>query len=135
MFKLISFIITLIILQGCQTQNITPKTNNNNIPKWLLNPYVDGDSIAAIGCSQIHFNGIAAQKDLAISRAIDRIAAQNRVIIENVTYRETYLQGNNKNSNLKSSSLHTIDKVKISTKIKEIYTKQDGEICAWVVQK
>jgi len=135
MFKLISFIITLIILQGCQTQNITPKINNNNIPKWLLNPYIDGDSIAAIGCSQIHFNGIAAQKDLAISRAIDRIAAQNKVIIENVTYRETYLEGNTKNSNLKSSSLHTVDNVKISTKIKEIYTKPDGEICAWVVQK
>jgi hypothetical protein len=135
MLKLITFIVSVMLFQGCVQQNNTTVTKKNVEPKWLLNPYIDNDRIAAIGCSQIHFKGIEAQKDLAISRAIDRIATQNSVVIENITYRQINSDGKKRTSNSKSSSLHTVEKIKISTKIKSIYRKYDGEICAWVVQK
>lgn len=135
MLKSITLIVSIIFFQGCVKQTDTHIPKYKEEPKWLLNPYIDGDSIAAVGCSQIHFKGIEAQKNLAISRAVDRIASQNSIIIDNVTYRQLNIKDNKKTSNLKSSSLHTIENIKLSTKIKELYTKQDGEICAWVIQK
>lgn len=134
MLKVTVFIISIILFVGCNSQyNATIK---NEKPKWLFDPYIDEDNIAAVGCSQIHFKGIEAQKNLAISRAIDRIATQNSVIVENVTMRQSITQNNQKgNSSSTSSSLHTVNNVKISTKIKDIYTKENGEICVWVVQR
>ncbi|MGB3750602.1 MAG: hypothetical protein WA945_03480 [Arcobacteraceae bacterium] len=135
MLKVTVFIVSIILFIGCNSQhNTTPK---NEKPKWLFDPYIDGDNVAAVGCSQIHFKGIEAQKNLAISRAIDRIATQNSVIVENITMRQRVTTNNNQrgNSSSTSSSLHTVNKVKISTIIKDIYTKENGEICIWVVQR
>lgn len=136
MLKYISIIVSVMLFSGCVPQNDTTVTKQTSEPKWLLDPYTDNDKIAAIGCSQIHFKGIEAQKDLAIARAINRIATQNSVIVDNVTYRQkSNTNGNKVNSSSSSSSLHAVENVKISTKTKAIYTKPDGEICAWVVQK
>ncbi len=136
MLKLISLIVSVMLLSGCIPQNNTTVPKQNSEPKWLLNPYIDNNKIAAIGCSRKHFKGIEAQKDLAISRAIDRIATQNSVIVDNVTYRQkSSSNGNKGSSSSASSSLHSVENVKISTKTKALYTKPNGEICAWVVQK
>jgi len=136
MLKLISLIVSVMLLSGCMPQNDTTVTKQNTEPKWLLDPYTDNDKIAAIGCARTHFKGIEAQKDLAISRAIDRIATQNSVIVDNVTYRQKNNSNYNKGTSKSSlSSLHTVENVKISTKTKDIYTKPSGEICAWVVQR
>ena len=135
MFQFSIVFISVVFFIGCSP--LTNLTKQNQEPKWLLDPYIDGDEIAAVGCAKTHFKGIEAQKDLAISRAINRIAIQNSVIVDNITYR----QKNNSNDKKRStsisatSSLHTVEKTKISTKTKAIYTKIDGEICAWVVQK
>jgi len=136
MLKYLSLIVSVMLLSGCTTSNNTTVTKQNSEPKWLLDPYTDNDKIAAVGCSQIHFKGVEAQKDLAISRAINRIATQNSIIVDNVTYRQKNTSNRNKvTSSSSSSSLHTVEEVKISTKTKALYTRQDGEICAWVVQK
>lgn len=136
MLKLITTIVSVMLFSGCMTQNNTTVTKQESEPMWLLDPYTDNDKIAAVGCSQKHFKGTAAQKDLAISRAIDRIATQNSVIVDNVTMREKSSTNGKKGlSSSSSTSLHTVDKVKISTKTKAIYTKKDGEICVWVVQR
>ena len=136
MFKLVLLVVSVMLFNGCNTVNNTTVPKQNEEPKWLLDPYIDNDKIAAVGCSQIHFKGVAAQKDLAISRAIDRIATQNSVIVNNVTVREkSSYNGKKGTTSSSSSSLHTVDNINISTKTKAIYTKKDGEICAWVVQK
>ena len=136
MLKTITLFIVSIILSGCVTQNSNNSIKINLEPKWLQNPYIDNDNIAAVGCAQIHFKGISAQKDLAISRAINRIATQKNVIVQNITYRQKKnANGKKIISKLESSSLHTVSTVKISTKTKAIYKKPDGEICAWVIQK
>ena len=122
---------------GCVKQtNNTTVTKQNLEPQWLLDPYVDNDKIAAVGCARTHFKGAEAQKDLAISRAIDRIATQNQVTVNNMTLREKSSSNGRKNSSsAQSTSLQSVNNVKISTKTKAIYTKPDGEICAWVVQR
>lgn len=136
MINILLAIVSVMLFTSCIHKNNTTVTRKLQEPKWLLNPYLDNNKVAAIGCSQIHFRGIEAQKNLAISRAIDRIAAQNSIIIDNVTYRQKSItNGRKANSKSTSSSLHSIDNLKVSTKIKAFFTKKNKEICVWVVQK
>jgi hypothetical protein len=136
MYKLIFMVVSVMLFNGCIPNNNTTVSKQTHEPKWLQDPYIDNDKVAAVGCAQLHFKGVEAQKDLAISRAIDRIATQNSVIVDNVTVREKNSYNGNKGiSKSSSSSLHTVDNVKVSTITKAIFTKYDGEICAWVVQK
>ena len=134
-------IVSAILFSGCIKQFTTKADNStavtkNQEPKWLLDPYADNDKIAAVGCARTHFKGIEAQKDLAISRAIDRIATQNQVTVNNVNLRKkSSSNGRRGNSSSQSTSLQSVDGVKVSTKTKAIHTKQNGEICAWVVQR
>jgi len=137
MYIKILLIVSVMLFSGCIKQNNTTVTKNTKTePKWLFDPYVDDDKIAAVGCARTHFKGKEAQKDLAISRAIDRIAIQNQVTVNNTILREkSSYNGRKGNSTSNSTSLQSVDNIKVSTKTKAIYTKLDGEICAWVVQK
>lgn len=127
-------IFCVILLSACTSKQTSIKPIKE--PKWLIDPYLENDKIAAIGCSQIHIKGTEAQKDLAISRAIDRIATQHSVIVNNIIYRKKdNLNKYQISSSSHSSSLHTVNKVTITTRTKAIYKRDDGEICAWVVQK
>lgn len=136
MIKFILPIVSVMLFTSCSHLNNTTVAKINQEPKWLMNPYITNDNIAAVGCAQIHFKGVSAQKDLAISRAVDRIAEQNKITVENITYRQrNSSNGKRGNSSTSSSSLHKVDNIQLSTKIKAIYKKNDGEICAWVVQK
>jgi len=134
MFKKSLIIITILLLGGCSLPN--NKIAINKAPKWLYDPYIENDSIAAVGCAKSHFKGVAAQKKLAISRAIDEIAIQYKVKVENVTLRKkSSYNGMKGSSSTQSSSLHLVDNIEIQTKTKDIYTKPNGEICAWVIIK
>jgi hypothetical protein len=136
MLKLSTLIVSVMLFVGCTSQNNTTVTKQNKEPNWLLEPYMDNDKFAAVGCAQRHFKGVSAQKDLAISRAIDRIATQNSVTVDNVTLRQKAVtNGKRASAKENSSSLHTVSNIEISTKTKAVYTKNDGEICAWVVSR
>jgi len=133
--KITIYIILLILFfSGCaNTSNINSKAiSNNNEPAWLLNPQKEaGDKLTAVGCAAIHYKGVTAQKKLAVSRAIDEIATQVRVKVDNVTLRRK----TNGYSSASSTSLQSVDKVNLKTKIMAYYKKPDGEICAWVIQR
>ena len=133
--NIIAFV-TVLLFSGCVTDKyLNNKTVSNGVPKWIDDPYIDGDEIAAVGCSLPHFNGKEAQKKLAISRAIDQVAAQKRVKVQNVKLMKKSVNGINRSSSMDSSSLQSVDGVLISTKIKAIFTKKNGEICAWVISR
>jgi len=134
MFKKSLLVVSVMLFTGCAVNNNTTVTKEIE-PKWLNNPYYKNDKIAAIGCAKIHFRGEEAQKDLAISRAIDRIATQHKVTVDNVTLRKRTISNMGKSSSSNSSSLHTVDKLTISTKVNDVFKKSNGDICAWVVQK
>jgi hypothetical protein len=134
MLKKSLLIAGVVLFTGCATQN-NPSAVQTKEPQWLMDPYYQNDNIAAIGCAAQHFKGEEAQKDLAISRAIDRIATQHKVTVNNVTLRQRSISDMGKSSSSSSQSLHSVDKVSISTRVKDIFKKSNGDICAWVVQK
>ena len=130
-------VISVVLFTGCANSLINNDTSViNQEPKWLLDPYIEQDKYAAVGCSKIHFNGVTAQEKLAVSRAIDKIATQKRVTVDNVTLRrKSTSNGYAGNSSSDSSSLQSVEKLAVSTKTKAIYTKKNGEICVWVVSR
>jgi hypothetical protein len=135
MTKNIYILIGILFFSGCvNTQSINSKaiSQNNGEPKWLNNPQKEaGDKITAVGCARIHYKGVSAQKKLAVSRAIDEIATQVEVTVDNVSLRNR----TNNSSSSSSSSLQSVNKVNLKTKIMAYYTKPDGEICAWVIKR
>ena len=107
---------------GCASN--TPIVKTSNEPKWLNDPYINNDSIAAVGCARVHYDGVPGQKKLAVANAIDEIASQVNTTVANVTARtKRYDDGIKTAATQKSSSLHSVNKVSLQTKIKAYYTK------------
>ncbi len=133
-FKILSIVVSIILFTGCTSvldSIIVPKGE----PKWLNNPYIDNDELAAVGCANEHIDGTQAQKKLAIARAIDQIATSKKVKVQKVQLMKKHVSGIHKSSSLNSTSLQSVENVSISTKTKAIYTKKSGEMCAWVILK
>ena len=133
--KKYAYLISVVFLfYGCQV--VPEKKVISSEPKWMLDPYVDDDKIASIGCAGEHFKGKSAQKQLAISRALDAIAKQNKVIVNNITINSKKYSGSNQiESSSNSYTTQKVDNVKISTKVKAVYNNPNGDICVWVVQR
>jgi len=124
------------LLVGCAQNKINKTQIKKTEPAWILNPQIASTTkLAGSGCSKIHYKGIQAQKKLAISRAIEQIAIQKRVKIKSIAYRQKSTQNGQISSKVQSSSLQEIENISLSTHIKEIYTKDNGDICAWVIEK
>ena len=127
---------TAILFSGCNSAQAVAPQSINNDPKWLDDPYIEKDSMAAVGCARAHYNGVPGQKKLAVANAIDEIAAQINTTVENVTLRhKKHSSGIQTSSTQNSTSLHSVDKMSVQTRIKAYHTKNNGEICAWVIQK
>jgi len=136
-FQFVLHVVISFFMTACSVQS-TPDISHSLMhknPPWLSNPYCDNDKYAAVGCCAPHINGEAVQKKLAISRAIDAIATQIKVHVRSVTLREERNSKTSHFSNTTSKSQQTVDNIAISTQIKAIYKKENGDICAWVVSK
>jgi hypothetical protein len=133
---LLAGIVSIVLFSGCSssTQNNKIVKSTPSEPQWLDDPYYNGDKIAAIGCAKYHFKGESAQKKLAIQRARDEIAAQKNTTVSDVTLRNKKVNdGSYASSSMQSTSVHEVDQVNISTKVKATYKKPNGELCVWVV--
>jgi len=126
----------VLFTTACSTATTkVSSTSLNNTPPWLSNPYCDSDKYAAVGCSASHIKGEAAQKKLAISRAIDDLATQVKVKVDSVTIRKKHTNKMEHTSKSETVSLQKVSNVEISTKIKAIYKKKNGDICVWAILK
>lgn len=125
-----------IFLSACNaTPQVENKVTHSPEPKWMNDPYVDNNTLASVGCARVHYKGKTAQKKLALSNAIDEIATQLNTTVENVTLRkQNYSAGKKDSSSLSTSSLHRVENVDVSVKLKDTYIKPNGEVCVWVVQ-
>lgn len=128
------FTISVLLFTGCTNNNKVSNTKtvvvNSGEPKWMIDPYIDlpDGTVAAIGCARKHFKGKAAQRKLAISRAIDEIATQVKTTVNNATLRRR----TNSSSSMNATSLQSVDNVNVKTKVMDIYTDRNNNMCVWV---
>lgn len=98
------FIILLFFISCGSTKNAH---YNSDMPDWVYHHYESEDKRCGIGFASSHIRGIAYQRALAISRAIDEIAKQLNVTVDTTV--ETYMLGSNSSvsSGLSSFSVQT----------------------------
>lgn len=102
-------------------------------PGWIYNSGVDG-KVAGIGVCGEHVNGVNAQRSLAIKRAIDEIALQMGVTVNNVALIGTKASAAGSNTTVESFSFQTVDGNVVKAVIRETWRNpQTNEIYLWMV--
>ena len=124
-------------VQDFAPQLKSPIQAQSSEPKWLNDPFFIKDKRNAIGCAEQHFKGLAEQKKLAISRAIEQIALQKSSKVSAVTYRNR--SSNSGSNSSQTSSLQEVDSQNITTKIVDTFEYKDGSnagrMCVLVVEE
>lgn len=126
---LVSILITFFIV-SCSS---TPQKVRE--PSWVSNPSVS-DKIAGIGICGTHIHGKTAQRNLAVKRAIDEIAAQIGVTVNNVSLVSTKGNSSGASTSIESYSLQSVEGKVVSAIIKGSWKDpQTDELYIWMVTK
>ena len=77
--KTITLIILALLFNAC-AQQAQPNLSQQNqqMPQWVFMPNKDG-VLGAVGSARVHFKGIAAQRNLAIERALNEMSKESGV--------------------------------------------------------
>lgn len=124
-------ITTLIILIMSFVSCIT--VTRSTRPGWIHNCSVSG-KVAGIGICGTHVNGHNAQRSLAIKRAIDEIALQLGVTVNNVALIGTKANSAGASTSVESYSFQTVEGKVVKAVIRETWKDpQTDEIYIWMV--
>jgi hypothetical protein len=102
-------------------------------PSWIMNSSVSG-KVTGIGVCGMHVNGVNAQRSLAIKRAIDEIAMQLGVKVNNVALVGTKSGAGGGGGSVESYSFQTVEGQVVKAIIKETWKDpKTEEIYVWMV--
>lgn len=104
-------------------------------PGWVVNPSVAG-KVAGVGSCGYHIDGKSAQRSLAIKRAIDEIALQLGVTVENVTAIKTVGNRSGSTTGVQSFSLQTVNGELVKAVVKSSWKNpRTDELFVWMVTR
>jgi hypothetical protein len=128
------------ILIGCatadqSTNSSTPIAEQKRVekPEWIFSPSKEG-RIGGVGIAGSHIRGPSAQRELAISRALDEIAKQMNIKIATITKTSASTSGGSASSSLDTFSFQTSDGQTVKAYINKIW--QDPyteELYVWML--
>lgn len=131
-------LIVSLFLSGCvqnqdMTYSPTAKTSKETKPSWIFNPN-QKDGTGGVGVSSMHVRGISAQRELAISRAIDEIARQLGVKVRSVLKTSSKVDSTGASSSMESYSFHTVDGRVVSAYLAGMWNDPNtDELYVWMV--
>jgi hypothetical protein len=105
-----------VLFFGCNAVQ-TPYSSSSNQqsaiktdsrPAWFYTPN-QNDKIGGVGICGMHIKGSSAQRELAISRAIDEIARQLGVKVSNILKTSSTSSDTGHSASLESYSIHTVE--------------------------
>lgn len=129
MKKIQYFMITLMCFMFVSCATVTPISK----PSWIMNSSVSG-KVTGIGVCGMHVNGVNAQRSLAIKRAIDEIAMQLGVKVNNVALVGTKSGPGGGGGSVESYSFQTVEGQVVKAVIKETWKDpKTEEIYVWMV--
>jgi hypothetical protein len=136
-FQFVPILLGAVYLSGCSSLNpTTSSTISSSIPqkpKWIFETSKEGKA-GGVGISKPHFNGKAAQRILAISRALDEIARQMGVEVNNIQKISTTGTSQDTTTTLESYSFQTTNGKIVTAKVQSFWedTTTD-ELYVWLV--
>ena|GEM_PF-732330 len=141
-FSYAPILLGALLFSGClpaepAISSSTPSTVSviSSQPKWVYETSKDG-KIGGVGISKPHFNGKTAQRSLAISRALDEIARQMGVEVNNIQKISTAGTSQNATTNLESYSFQSTNGKIVIAKIQSFWEdKTTDELYVWMVEE
>ncbi len=109
-----------MLLFTCACASTTQSNNKVQYPDWFYTPSGSG-YIGGVGISGTHFNGKTAQRELAISRALDDIARQLGVSVATTSIITTSGSELGVSSNISLYSVQSVDGKNFQATIKEVW--------------
>ena len=114
MFSKIYWIFPFLIMMGC----VAPSFSNNGIcesePSWAINPPSKKGYLYGVGIAPQNFKGESAQRESAISKAINEIASQMNTTVNSQLLSQSSIYNKSSTHSLSSISFQTIDGEKVS---------------------
>lgn len=132
-YLLMIVVIVTFFYCGCSS---APVKDVNQRPIFISNPTASGQyKYGGVGIARRHVKGIREQRKMAIASAINEIAAQLGVEVENKLELVGSGTKDSYSIRMKESSTHT-SKNYVEAKVKEFWTDTySGEIYVWMVVK
>lgn len=118
---------------GASQQASVPQQNKTGKPEWIYAPNQDG-KLGGVGIAGSHIKGPSAQRELAISRALDEIARQMNVKVSTVVKTSSSATQTSSSNSIDTFSIQTSDGQVIKAKINKIW--QDSyseELYVWML--
>jgi hypothetical protein len=134
--KKCNLIIFLAVLSFLSASCTPSKSNSivNDKPAWFWSPN-DGELVGGVGDAGTHVDGIAAQRQLAIYRAIEDIARQKGVTVDSVQTLQQYTTETSSSSSLKLYSVHTVSGATVTARVREFWIDhQTKRLLVWVTE-
>ena len=130
------FLLSLLIMlsfTGCKQSAAPVKEQSVLYPAWINNPNVGGVT-GSVGSSRPHFQGVAYQRKLAISRALDELALQKGVEIDLVAKREETAKDDNVHSKSDIRTEQVVKNSHVTAHIEATFTDpKTNELFVWMV--
>ena len=127
----LSLLFLLLLTGGCGSK---PQPSEPP-PEWVSHPYKNG-KIGAVGSAQIHFKGVAEQRRLAISRALDELAQQQGVEVSSQIARQDARNGMFVSSKSKIYSFQKNSGEVVHAHIEAVWKNpRTGELFIWMVKE
>lgn len=115
------FLIILLFCCGCvSSNNAVPngayysEQSGAAMPEWILKPSKNG-VIGGVGMCAAHVNGVSGQRELAIKRALEDIASQKGVTVDNILIIKSKSSGD---ISMPSSEIESYSSHKTNEKVK-----------------
>lgn len=136
---ILALLIIVTLSTACATRSKT--TVNDSIPStgvssskpgWVWQPGING-KIGGIGVCGQHVHGITGQRELAVQRAIDEIAKQMGVRVQNVTSTHTSGTKDSAETHMDVYSIQTVEGSMVKAAVKEWWEDaKTGELYVWM---
>lgn len=139
----VSALVGAMLLSGC-VQPLLPNfqgggtttsttTDLSSKPQWFYEPSKNG-KIGGVGIAKPHVNGRTAQRELAISRALDEIARQMGVSVTSTQKISTTGTSQNASTSIESYSFQTTDGKTVRAHIEAFWEDRvNDELYVWMV--
>lgn len=131
MIRVIVAALAAMLIAGCGEP--APRAASNGMPEWVYNPGMSG-KIGGVGSAITHVKGRAAQRETAISRALDEIARQMGVKVSNVVSTQAQAGEGSASSSMQTYSFQTTDGRTVKARIKAMWLDSyRNELFVWMV--
>jgi len=130
-FTLFLILVFSLCVHACYYVQQSPKQNGK--PDWFWRPNVEG-KIGGVGVAGPHINGIGAQRELAISRAIEDISRQMGVTVSSVSRTGTAGSKDGALTQMETYSIQTVTGQTVRAKIREFWQEPETQkLYVWMV--